>query len=543
MDKKAVLVVSFGTSYQKTRKQTIEAIEADIRSAFPEHTFRGAFTSPTIRHILRERDGIEVDDVETALRRLAAEGFTHVLVQLTHVIRGFEYDRMMKTIRRFEDSFEVFACGEPLLTDETDYRRVVEVMMEEFADRRNAETDIILMGHGTEHVANFSYERLQRCFYDAGCADILIGTVEASPTCKNMLEIEKTRGRQRIVLAPFLVVAGDHACNDMAGEGEDSWKSRFIRDGYDVTCVLKGLGEYAGIRDIYVSHAKSAWEKGLTGTRAQADLGVESAGRVKLSEAGELPQKEELVAEDRTFNCDREWRDPMTLVRKCESGILCGIGVGPGDPELLTLKAVRTIRECDMIMTPGEDYHSSIAWQIALRALPEIERKECIGVPFPMTRDPQVRERSHQKAADLVCQYLDAGKSVGFLNLGDVTVYASYLYVHQIVASRGYETRLVNSVPSFCAAAAALNLGLAEGAEQIHILSQPEQIREGLKLSGTKIIMKMGKNIGEVQRLLAESGQRVWMVENCGMPGERICEGTDQLDESAGYYTILIVKE
>ncbi|MCD8221623.1 MAG: precorrin-2 C(20)-methyltransferase [Clostridiales bacterium] len=542
MMKTAVLVISFGTSYQETRERTIGAIEADIRAAFPGYTFRRAFTSPTIRRILRERDGIEIDDVETALTRLVREGFTHVLVQPTHVIRGFEYDRMMATIRRFRDEFAVFVCGEPLLTDEADYRRVVEVIGEEFASRRNARTDIILMGHGTEHVANFSYERLQRVFHDAGYPDIQIGTVEASPTCQNMLEIVRSRGRRRVILAPFLVVAGDHARNDMAGDGEDSWKSRLIRDGCDVTCVLKGLGEYAGIREIYVSHAVRAWEKGLSDQKAKKDKNAEFTRYSEMTETNGLLQNAG-SSEDPDRNRDGRVRACVTAAGKWINGILYGIGVGPGDPEYLTLKAVRVMRECDIIMTPGEDYRSSIAWQIALRALPEIERKECVGVPFPMTRDPQVRERSHRNAADRVCQYLNAGKNVGFLNLGDVTLYASYLYVHQIVTSRGYETRLVNSVLSFCAAAAALNLGLAEGAEQIHILSQPEQIRTGLQLPGTKIIMKMGKNIGEVQRLLAASGQRVWMVENCGMPGERICEGAEKLDKHAGYYTILIVKE
>ncbi len=187
---------------------------------------------------------------------------------------------------------------------------------------------------------------------------------------------------------------------------------------------------------------------------------------------------------------------------KAGEGILYGIGVGPGDPELLTLKAVRTIRACDVIMAPGEDCRCSIAYRIAVQAVPELAKKECAGARLPMTRDPQVLKSCHKKVADVVEGYLRQGKSVGFLNLGDVTIYASYF----------------------------------------HILAQPEQIPEGLKLPGTKVIMKMGKNIGQVKAWLKEAGLEAAMVENCGMDGERVCLSVDELDETAGYYSLLVVK-
>ncbi len=227
---------------------------------------------------------------------------------------------------------------------------------------------------------------------------------------------------------------------------------------------------------------------------------------------------------------------------KAGEGILYGIGVGPGDPELLTLKAVRTIRACDVIMAPGEDCRCSIAYRIAVQAVPELAKKECAGARLPMTRDPQVLKSCHKKVADVVEGYLRQGKSVGFLNLGDVTIYASYLYIHRMVKSRGYLAELVNGVPSFCAAAARLGTGLAENAQQLHILAQPEQIPEGLKLPGTKVIMKMGKNIGQVKAWLKEAGLEAAMVENCGMAGERVCLSVDELDETAGYYSLLVVK-
>ncbi len=224
-------------------------------------------------------------------------------------------------------------------------------------------------------------------------------------------------------------------------------------------------------------------------------------------------------------------------------GVLYGIGVGPGDPELLTLKAVRLIKACETVVVPGEDYRDSIAYKIAVQAVPELEEKEAFAVAMPMTRDRDVLRRSHEQAADRVAACLDAGKDVAFLNLGDVTVYASYLYIHRLITGRGYQAELVNGIPSFCAAAARLGIGLAENSDRIHILSQPGQIDEGLKLPGTKVIMKMGKNIGHVKELIQEAGLEARMVENCGMENEKICRSVEEIDEQAGYYSLLIVKE
>lgn len=232
----------------------------------------------------------------------------------------------------------------------------------------------------------------------------------------------------------------------------------------------------------------------------------------------------------------------LTQTNAYTKGILYGIGVGPGDPELLTLKAVRIIKSCDVIVTPGEDYRDSIAYKIAVQAVPELDEKEAFGVVLPMTREKEVLKQHHERAADRIAACLDAGKHVGFLNLGDVTVYASYLYIHRLVKGRGYQTELINGIPSFCAAAARLGIGIAENSDRIHILSQPGQIEEGLQLPGTKIIMKMGKNIGHVKNLIRESGLDARMVENCGMENEKIYDSVEAIDEQSGYYSLLIVK-
>lgn len=225
------------------------------------------------------------------------------------------------------------------------------------------------------------------------------------------------------------------------------------------------------------------------------------------------------------------------------AGILYGIGVGPGDPELMTLKAVRRIRECDLILVPGADYRESVAYQIALQAVPELAGKPCVGVPVPMTRDKAAREEAHAQTARRIMGWLEEGKKVGFLNLGDVTIYASYLYVHRRIQAQGYQAEMVNGIPSFCAAAARLGIGLCEDDDPLHILPQPEQIPEGLKLPGTKVIMKMGRQIGQAKEWLQQSGLETVMVERCGMPGERICHGAGEIDEKASYYSLVIAKE
>ncbi len=225
------------------------------------------------------------------------------------------------------------------------------------------------------------------------------------------------------------------------------------------------------------------------------------------------------------------------------TGVLYGIGVGPGDPELLTLKAVRRMRECDILMVPTADYQDSVAWQIAVRAVPELKAKACVGVPIPMVRDAGARRAAHEAAALRVTELLDQGMRVGFLNLGDVTLYASYLYIHRLVRAGGYQAELVNGIPSFCAAAAALGEGLAEGADELHILSQPGQVPEGLSFPGTKIVMKLGKHFPQVREAIRAAGADAMLVENCGLPGERLCRSLDEMEDEPGYYSLLIVKD
>jgi len=229
-----------------------------------------------------------------------------------------------------------------------------------------------------------------------------------------------------------------------------------------------------------------------------------------------------------------------------KTGKLYGLGVGPGDPELMTLKAVRLIRECDVIAIPASGKDSNVAFEIARGAVPEIEKKEVIEVSMPMIRDEVRLKESHDRAAAAVAAKLDAGKNVAFLTLGDPAIYSTYLYIHTRVAALGYETEIVPGIPSFCAVAARLNEGLTEAAEALHIIpASYDGIEEALSLKGTKVLMKSGKSIGKVKAILEgmETRPAVKMVERCGMQGERVFERLEDLDEEAGYFSILVVKD
>ena len=207
-----------------------------------------------------------------------------------------------------------------------------------------------------------------------------------------------------------------------------------------------------------------------------------------------------------------------------EKGTLYGVGIGPGDPELLTLKAVRLIREAQVIALPGKEAKETVAYRIAVQAVPELEE-------------------NHRLAAEAVERELDAGKDVAFLTLGDPTVYSTYLYVHKRVQADGYPTKIVSGVTSFCAASAELDTGLVENSQQLHVIPASYQVEDALKLPGTKVLMKAGRKMGQVKEKLQAMDAEVLMVENCGMEGQKIFRGADEIPESAGYYSLIVVKE
>lgn len=225
------------------------------------------------------------------------------------------------------------------------------------------------------------------------------------------------------------------------------------------------------------------------------------------------------------------------------AGILYGTGVGPGDPEYMTLKAVRLIRENEVIAVPGRNARETVAYQIAVQAVPELAEKELVPVHMPMTHDREEMERDHDRAADTVEQYLKQGKNVVFLTLGDPTVYSTYLYVQKRIEARGYQTVLVSGITSFCAAAARANCSLVEWNEQLHVIPAVHKLDSELELPGNYVLMKSGKKMGQVKEILRKSGRDVVMVENCGMETEHIYYGADGIPDDAGYYSLIIAKE
>lgn len=255
--KKAILIVSFGTSYENTRKRTIDAIERDIADAFPACPAYRAWTSKMIIAKLKKRDGIIIHTVKEAMEQMLLDGVTDVIVQPTHVINGIENDQMKADALSFRDRFSSIVFGNPLLTTEEDNQAVVQAVADEFQGM-DQETALVLMGHGTEHYANSVYAALDYRFKDMGHKNIFLGTVEAYPALDSLLRAADSFQPKKIVLAPFMIVAGDHAHNDMAGDSPDSWVCQFENAGFEVCPIIKGLGEYPGIRRMYVEHAQKA---------------------------------------------------------------------------------------------------------------------------------------------------------------------------------------------------------------------------------------------------------------------------------------------
>lgn len=224
-------------------------------------------------------------------------------------------------------------------------------------------------------------------------------------------------------------------------------------------------------------------------------------------------------------------------------GTLYGVGVGPGDPELMTLKAVRLIRENMIIAVPGADPKETVAYKIAVQAVPELAEKELLPIYMPMTHDPEELEKNHTKGAMALEEVLDEGKNIVFLTLGDPCVYSTFSYLQKRVEKDGYHTELVSGITSFCAAAARLNIPLSEWNEQLHVIPAVHRLDSTLNESGNYILMKSGKKMNQVKEILSQSGRDVLMVENCGMENEHIYRSVEEIPDDAGYYSLIIAKE
>lgn len=254
-----LLVLSFGTSFNDSRRLTIGAIEDAIDEALPEEwSVRRGFTANIVIDHVERRDGIHIDDINEALDRAVDNGVKKLVVQPTHLMNGIEYDEIMGKLAEYADAFEKVVVGEPLLTSDEDFGTVADAIVEATKEYDDGETAICFMGHGTEAESNQVYQKMQDVLTEKGMANYYVGTVEATPSLDDVLAAVQAGEYKRVVLRPLMVVAGDHANNDMAGDEDGTWKKTFEDAGYEVVTVLEGLGQIPAIQDLYVAHAQAA---------------------------------------------------------------------------------------------------------------------------------------------------------------------------------------------------------------------------------------------------------------------------------------------
>ena len=272
-----LLVVSFGTSYNDSRVADIKGIEDALQAAFPEWSVRRAFTAQIIINHIQARDGEKIDNMTQALDRAVANGVKNLVVQPTHLMHGAEYDEMCEAIDAYRDQFESVSIAEPMLGEVGSDASVINADKEAVAKAitaaavadagfesldaaKEAGTAFVFMGHGTAHVAKVTYSQMQNQMQNLGYENVFIGTVEGEPeetSCEAVIEAVKAAGYTNVVLRPLMVVAGDHANNDMAGSEEDSWKTMFETAGFNVECQIHGLGSIADVQALYVAHTKA----------------------------------------------------------------------------------------------------------------------------------------------------------------------------------------------------------------------------------------------------------------------------------------------
>ncbi len=258
--KKALLVISFGTSYEETRKRTLDEIERTLAEAFPDRALYRAWTSGRILKKLRANGNAACDTLLEALERMARDGVTDVLAKPTLLLAGYELQMSADLLREWRPRFERIALRAPLLVGSEDLETLTKILERRYADTVAAGEMLAFMGHGSEQTAFNVYSILESNFRRDGYARFCVGTVEFDPGFAHVLAEVRTQKPRKVWLAPMMVVAGDHATNDMAGEEDDSWKNMLGREGTETVCVMQGMGEYPEIRDMYVAHARAAAE-------------------------------------------------------------------------------------------------------------------------------------------------------------------------------------------------------------------------------------------------------------------------------------------
>jgi sirohydrochlorin cobaltochelatase len=254
---KEILVTSFGTSFDSSRNITIGGVESAIRESFPEWDVERAFTAQIIIDKLAKEEDLKINNFEDGIKAAEAAGVKTLVVQPTHLMAGLEYDDIKKVIDENKDKFDKVVLADPLLTSDDDFDKVSDIMIEKTKQFDDGKTAIVYMGHGTEHESNAVYAKMHKLINGKN-KNYFVGTVEATPSLDDVVKEVKAGSYKKVVLLPMMVVAGDHANNDMAGDEDDSWKSTFEKEGFEVEAVLEGLGQNSDIQKIYVEHCQKA---------------------------------------------------------------------------------------------------------------------------------------------------------------------------------------------------------------------------------------------------------------------------------------------
>ena len=253
MQDKAILVASFGTSHEETRQKNIVELEKEIERNFPQYKIYTAYTSDMVRKILSKK-GVEVQDAKTAFANMKSDGITQVMLQPTHLLYGDEFDKLCYMAIESEYMFKSLKISTPLLSDIGDIKNVLNILKSE--NEISEGEALVLMGHGTEHFCNTVYAAMDYTAKAEGMHNVFVGTVEAYPLLQNVVSAVKKAGFTKALITPLMLVAGDHAVNDMASDDEGSWKTVFKKNGIEPRCKIAGLGQYSNIRKIYINHLK-----------------------------------------------------------------------------------------------------------------------------------------------------------------------------------------------------------------------------------------------------------------------------------------------
>ncbi|HBH3166896.1 TPA: cobalt-factor II C(20)-methyltransferase [Clostridioides difficile] len=486
--KKALLVVSFGTSYHETREKTIDICEDKIKNSLKSHDFFRAYTSNMIINKIKKRDGIEIDNPIQALDKIYEQGYDEVIIQTLHIICGEEFNKLKEQVDGYSSKFKKIVLGRPLLTHIEDYQEAVEAIKHQIPHMESNEA-VVFMGHGTLHESHSAYPALEYMLRDNGI-NAYVGTVEGYPEIEHVIRRLKEGNIKTVNLMPFMLVAGDHAINDMAGDEADSWKTILEENGFNVRVHLKGLGENSYIQDKFVRHA----------------------------------------------------------VKCAENAKFYGIGAGPGDGSLLTIKAVNTLKKLDILYTPeSKKGGDSLALSIVSEYLPE--SVEIKSRHFPMSFDGNEKSLAWDNVAQEIISDVNDGKNVGFVTLGDPMIYSTYVYIMKRILGE-VEVETIPGISSFSNIASNQNFPLVMDKEALVVIPctmEDDKIEYALQNYNSIVLMKVYKNFKEIIKKLEKYDliEHAILVSNSSQESENVFTDLKEahLEDKISYFSTILVNK